>query len=147
MTDKFLSLSYHFFFTPLDCSPLNFFFCRFLSQCFEGFLLLHLVRFIYPFFLFFLIKLHENMHFHWKFMRFSNLENFRVFSDFDCFSLKWSMGFCVCMLLTWFLWFNFINFVDYENFRNKGSCVLEKIEDFDQLDLNWWNHCHWLIDR
>ena len=92
------------------------FFLSFFESKLQGFSSTSLGKIHLP--IIFFIKLHENMHFHWKFMRFSNLENFMVFSDFDCFSLKWSMGFCVCMLFTWFLWFNFFNFMDYENFRN-----------------------------
>ena len=56
-----------------------------------------LLRLFYPFFF---IKLQHNMHESFKFLKKSWLRKFEVLDVFGCFDLKWSMGFCQCIIYT-----------------------------------------------
>ena len=124
-------LSHHFSSTPLNPSYniiFFFFFFVFFQVKALRFSSTSLVQLFYFFFFNYLSNYiitcmnHSNLNS--NFLKFLDLK-FGIFDVFGCIDLKWSMGFCLCMIYTWFLCLNFKIFMILENFRNWGLCVLE----------------------
>ena len=123
-------LSHHFSSTPLNPSYniiFFFFFCLFPSQSFKVFFYIigtTLLLFFFNYLSNYIITCMNHSNLNSNFLKFLDLK-FGIFDVFGCIDLKWSMGFCLCMIYTWFLCLNFKIFMILENFRNWGLCVLE----------------------